>query len=85
MISTYTETQGERLIRKGSDQEKKYIKRDKKRHSNKEKGTQRGNEIQKKRREPWSSGYGKKLTFQRSWVRIQAPYTGWTFFHIYLL
>ena len=30
--------------------------------------------------EPWSSGYGKRLTFQRSWVRIPAPYTGWTFF-----
>ena len=22
---------------------------------------------------------------QRSWVRIPVPYTGWTFFHIYLL
>ena len=31
-------------------------------------------------REPWSSGYGKRLTFRRSWVRIPAPYTGWTFF-----
>ena len=31
-------------------------------------------------REPWSSGYGKRLTFQRSWVRFPAPYTGWTFF-----
>ena len=31
-------------------------------------------------REPWSSGYGKRLTFQRSWVRIPAQYTGWTFF-----
>ena len=37
------------------------------------------------RREPWSSGYGWRLMFQRSWVRIPAPYTGWTFFHIYLL
>ena len=36
-------------------------------------------------REPWSSDYGRRLTFQRSWVRIPAPYTGWTFFHIYLL
>ena len=35
--------------------------------------------------EPWSSGYGKRLMFQRSWVRIPALYTGWTFFHIYLL
>ena len=31
-------------------------------------------------RQPWSSGYGKRLTFQRSWVRIQALYTGWTKF-----
>ena len=29
---------------------------------------------------PWSSGYGKRLTFQRSSVRFPAPYTGWTFF-----
>ena len=26
----------------------------------------------------WSSGYGWRLTFQRSWVRIPVPYTGWT-------
>ena len=38
-----------------------------------------------KGREPWSSGYGRRLMFQRSWVRIPAPYTGWTFVHIYLL
>ena len=31
-------------------------------------------------REPWSSGYGRQLMFERSWVRILAPYTGWTFF-----
>ena len=37
------------------------------------------------KKEPWSSGYGKRLSFQRSWIRIPAPYTGWTFFHIYLL
>ena len=30
--------------------------------------------------EPWSSGYGKRLTFQRSWVWIPAPYTVFTFF-----
>ena len=36
-------------------------------------------------REPWSSGYGRRLTFLRSWVRIPVPYTGWTFFHIKLL
>ena len=30
--------------------------------------------------EPWSSGYGKRLMFQRSWVRFPAPYTDWTFF-----
>ena len=35
--------------------------------------------------EPWSSGYGKRLMFRRSWVQIPAPYTGWTFFHIKLL
>ena len=35
---------------------------------------------------PWSSGKGKRLTFQRSWVRIPAPYTGWTFFpHIFVV
>ena len=33
-------------------------------------------------REPWLSGYGKRLTFQRLWVQIPAPYTGWTFLHI---
>ena len=27
--------------------------------------------------EPWSSGYGRRLTFQRSWVWIPAPDTGW--------
>ena len=31
-------------------------------------------------REPWSSGYGKRLTFQRSWVRFPVLYTGWTLF-----
>ena len=31
-------------------------------------------------REPWSSGYGRRLVFKRSWVRIPALYTGWTFF-----
>ena len=30
--------------------------------------------------EPWSSGYGWRLMFERLWVRILAPYTGWTFF-----
>ena len=35
-------------------------------------------------REPWSSGYGRRLMFQRSWVQIPAPYTGWTFFHIHI-
>ena len=37
-------------------------------------------------REPWSSGYGRRLMFERLWVRIPAPYTGWIdIFHIYLL
>ena len=31
-------------------------------------------------REPWSSGYGRRLMIQRSCVRIPAPYTGSTFF-----
>ena len=26
----------------------------------------------------WSSGYGRRLVFQRSWVRISTSYTGWT-------
>ena len=30
--------------------------------------------------EPWSSGYGTRLMFQRSWVRILALYTGRKFF-----
>ena len=28
----------------------------------------------------WSSGYGWWLMFVRSWARIPAPYTGWSFF-----
>ena len=31
-------------------------------------------------REPWSSGYGKRLMFQKSFIWILAQYTGWTFF-----
>ena len=30
--------------------------------------------------EPWAKGYGRRLMFRRSWVRIPALYTGWTFF-----
>jgi len=37
------------------------------------------------KRDFWSSGYGRRLMFQRLQVRILAPYTGWRFFHIYLL
>ena len=29
---------------------------------------------------PWSSGYGWQLMFERLWVRILTPDTGWTFF-----
>ena len=29
-------------------------------------------------REPWYSGYGRRLVFWRQWVRFPAPYTGWT-------
>ena len=36
-------------------------------------------------REPWSSGYGRILVFWRLWVRIPAPYTGWTFFHLFVV
>ena len=35
-------------------------------------------------REPWSSGYGRRLTILRSWVWIPAPYTGWTW-HFFTL
>ena len=35
-----------------------------------------------KGREPWSSGYGWHLNFERLWVQIPAPYTGWTFLNI---
>ena len=45
----------------------------------------RGKDFKAIGQEPWSSGYEKRLTFRRSWVRIPAPYTGWKFFHIYLL
>ena len=34
--------------------------------------------------EAWSSGYGRSLMFWKLWVRIAAPFTGWTFFHAYL-
>ena len=36
-------------------------------------------------RESWSSGYGKRLMFQRLWVQIPAPYTWWTFFTFFVL
>ena len=32
------------------------------------------------RAEAWSSGYGRRLVFKRSWVQIPVPHTGWTFF-----
>ena len=35
-------------------------------------------------REPWSSGYGRRLMIQSSWVQIPAPYTGWTW-HFFTL
>jgi len=31
-------------------------------------------------REPWSSGYGRRLMSKRLWNRIPAMDTGWTFF-----
>ena len=36
-------------------------------------------------RVPWCSGCGRRLVIWRLWVRIPAPYTGWTFFHICVL
>ena len=36
-------------------------------------------------REPWSSGYGRRLMFQRLGVQIPAPYTGWTFSHLFVV
>ena len=39
---------------------------------------------QERRREPWSSGYERRLMFQRSWVQILAPYVGWTW-HFFTL
>ena len=37
--------------------------------------------------EPWSSGYVRRLMFQKLWVRIPAPYTGWTshFSHVFVV
>ena len=31
-------------------------------------------------REPWSSGYGRRLMFRRLWVRIPSMYNGWAWF-----
>ena len=39
----------------------------------------------RKGREPWYSGYGRRLMFQRSWVRIPAPHTRWTFSHLFVV
>ena len=36
------------------------------------------------KKKSWSSGYGRRLMFQRSWVRIPAPDTGWTW-HFFTL
>ena len=37
--------------------------------------------------ESWSSGYGRRLMFQRSWVQIPALYTGWKwhFSHLFVV
>ena len=37
------------------------------------------------RQEPWSSGYSRRLMFQRMWVRILTTHTGWTFSHIFVV
>ena len=38
--------------------------------------------LQQKGWEPWSSGFGRRLVYWRSWVRIPALYTGWTFSNV---
>ena len=38
-----------------------------------------------RRREPWSSGYGRSLTSKKWWVQFPAPVTGWTFFSQYIV
>ena len=49
-------------------------------HMGLELGTNRAKNRANVGQEPWSSGYGWRLTFWRLWVWIPAPYTGWTFF-----
>ena len=36
------------------------------------------------KKQPWSSGYGRRLMFPRSWVQFPAPYTGRTL-HVFTL
>ena len=36
-------------------------------------------------REPWFSGYGWRFMFERSWVWIPVPYTGWPNGHFFTL
>ena len=36
---------------------------------------------EKSQQKPCSSGYERRPMFQRSWVQIPAPYTGWAFFN----
>ena len=45
---------------------------------------EKGNEGHKYKlkKKSWSSGYWRQLMFERSWVQILAPYTGWTFFKL---
>ena len=31
--------------------------------------------------QPWCSGYGRRWIFEKSWVRIQAPYVTWWMYH----
>ena len=45
-----------------------------------ERSSEREGILKRNLQAPWSSGYGRRLMFQRSWVRIPLPYTGWTFF-----
>ena len=48
-----------------------------------------GKRVAKREREIYIYIYRELVVYKRdkvrSWVQIAAPYTGWTFFHVYLL
>ena len=41
--------------------------------------------LKKSHQQYWSSGYGWRRMFKRSWYRIPVPYIGWTFGHFFIL